>query len=288
MAQRHHLHLSAPSRLRLTLSLALVGTLAVPAGLRAQAAGGSDAPIPDGEGTLAGEVRAAENSEPLPGALVVIREREVGTETNEHGRFAFRRFASGRYTVEVRYLGRRSKTVEAVVRPGRITHLELDLETEVVELPGLQVAVERSYRGKMAGFWERKRSGIGHYVTREQIAKTPGNQLHQVFRGLAGLRVKRCGRGSSTGCYRLVSSRQTAAFGGCLDPKVYVDGARIPLQDYPLGINEMRPEQVEAAEVYTGPSQIPAQFGGSDAACGVIVIWTRSPGLAAGEGDREE
>lgn len=285
MVPHHHPPGLAPSRLRLALSLALVGILAVPVELRSQVAGEADAPIPDGKGTLAGEVRAAEDGEPLPGALVVIREREVGTETNEGGRFAFRRFAAGRYTVEVRYLGRRSKTVEAVVRPGRITHLELELETEVVELPGLEVAVEHSYRGKMAGFWERRRRGVGSFVTREEIERAPGNQFHQAFRGLAGLRVVPCGPGSSTGCYRLVSSRQTAGFGGCLEPKVYVDGARIPLQDYPLGINEMRPEQVEAAEVYTGPSQIPARFGGSDAACGVIVIWTRAPGLAAGEGE---
>lgn len=285
MARRHHSPVPAPRRLRLVPFLALVGILAVPVGLRAQAAGGADAPIPDGKGTLAGEVRAAEDGEPLSGAVVVVREREVGTETNERGRFAFRRFASGRYTVEVRYLGRRSKTVEAVLRPGRITHLELELETDAVELPGLKVTVEHRYRGKMAGFWERRRRGVGSFVTRREIERAPGNQFHQAFRGLAGLRVVQCGPGSSGGCYRIVSTRQTAGFGNCLEPRVYVDGARIPLQDYPLGINEMRPEEVEAAEVYTGPSQIPARFGGSDAACGVIVIWTRAPGLAAGESE---
>lgn len=281
MVRRLRSFLAAADPLPLFLALALTPLMTGPAALRAQAAGETSEAIPDGKGTLAGEIRATENSEPLSGALVVIREREIGTTTNDQGRFAFRRFASGRYTVEVRYLGRRSKTVEAVVRPGRITHLELELETDAVELPGLEVTVEHSYRGKMAGFWERKRRGIGNFVTREEIERAPGNQLHQAFRGLAGIRVRRCG--PATGCYRLVSTRQTAGFGSCLEPKVYVDGARIPLQDYPLGINEMRPGEVEAAEVYTGPSQIPARFGGSDAACGVIVIWTRSPGLAASE-----
>ncbi|RMH14199.1 MAG: hypothetical protein D6701_11515, partial [Gemmatimonadetes bacterium] len=37
----------------------------------------------------------------------------------------------------------------------------------------------------------------------------------------------------------------------------------------------IRPEDIEAIEVYRGASEVPAEFGGSDAGCGAIVIWTR-------------
>lgn len=268
------------------LPLALALWLAASAGLAAQEAQEADGDaVAGGRGTLAGAVRAAEDGEPLSDATVVVRELGIGTRTNDNGRFVFRRFDTGRYTVEVRYLGRRSSTVEAVVRPGRITHLELALETEAVEVPGLEVTVRRDLRGKMAGFWERKRRGIGNFVTREEIEGTAGDRFHQVFRGMAGIRVIRCEKGTSVACRRIMSTRQTADFGNCIHPKFYLDGTIIPLDDYPMGVNAVRPAEVEAVEVYAGPSQIPARFSGaSQASCGVVVIWTREPGLASDEG----
>ena len=35
------------------------------------------------------------------------------------------------------------------------------------------------------------------------------------------------------------------------------------------------PDFVAGIEVYTGPAQIPIQFNGSTAMCGVIVIWSQ-------------
>jgi outer membrane receptor for ferrienterochelin and colicin len=35
------------------------------------------------------------------------------------------------------------------------------------------------------------------------------------------------------------------------------------------------PDQVEAIEVFRGPSEIPAQYNDNNSQCGVILIWTR-------------
>jgi len=37
----------------------------------------------------------------------------------------------------------------------------------------------------------------------------------------------------------------------------------------------LSPSQIEGVEVYKGAAQLPAEFGGSDAECGVIAVWTR-------------
>ena len=53
----------------------------------------------------------------------------------------------------------------------------------------------------------------------------------------------------------------------------YVDGQ--PFGPTSPGIDiDIPPEEIEALEVYKS-AQVPAQFGGATAGCGVIVIWTR-------------
>jgi hypothetical protein len=56
-----------------------------------------------------------------------------------------------------------------------------------------------------------------------------------------------------------------------------VNGTPFPVSN-DLEINHyVAPDEVAAVEIYTGASQIPAQFNSSslNAHCGVIVIWTR-------------
>ena len=42
-----------------------------------------------------------------------------------------------------------------------------------------------------------------------------------------------------------------------------------PLDEYVL------PTEVGGAEVYPGVASLPAEFSGSDAQCGAVVIWTK-------------
>ena len=66
---------------------------------------------------------------------------------------------------------------------------------------------------------------------------------------------------------------------------VYLDGAiiynssarRMPL----FNLNSMVASEVDAIEVYTGPSQTPSQYNQTSGGCGVMLIWTRSGPRAA-------
>jgi hypothetical protein len=65
-------------------------------------------------------------------------------------------------------------------------------------------------------------------------------------------------------------------------PAVYVDGTYVfGGRNTPAGTEGDRiddyviPTEVEAVEVYDSPGSLPAEFGGSRAGCGVVVIWTR-------------
>lgn len=48
-----------------------------------------------------------------------------------------------------------------------------------------------------------------------------------------------------------------------------------PHQLWALAGLGVQPEDVHAIEVYRTPSEIPAQFGGAESACGVILVWTQ-------------
>lgn len=246
----------------------------------------------DAEGTaagLAGTVHEAETREPLAEALVVLPDQGVGTYSDSTGRFAFADLPAGETVLEVRFLDRRSETRTVTLRPHEVTEVELSLRVRAVEVPGLTVEAERRRRGRMTGFHERKDRGRGHFITREALEKKEGNLLHEVFRPLSGIDAVPCSdlpgarKRRTPACWVLASGREAPSFiqrGPCV-PIFYVDGQRTPVDELPLGINELSVDEVEAVEVYTGPAQTPARFSSvAQGRCGAVVIWTRDPDTA--------
>ena len=270
---------------------ALLASLLLAAPLAAQEGVGaaSDSASVGSSAALAGTVHKEASGEPLAEALVVLQEHGVGTYTDSAGRFALTELPAGAATLEVRFLGRRSESRTVTLRPNEVTEVELALRVEAVEVTGLTVEAERRRRGRMAGFHERRERGKGHFFTREELARREGNQLHQVFRRVPGLDVKPCGqipgRGDqgSQACYVVASGREAPSFiqrGPCV-PIFFVDGHRTPLDEMPLGVNELDVSDIEAIEVYTGPAQTPPRFNSvAGGRCGVVVIWTRDPDAA--------
>ena len=63
---------------------------------------------------------------------------------------------------------------------------------------------------------------------------------------------------------------------GC-PPILYLDGINLgSIDDAEYGGPDLLvfPHDIEGVEVY-GPATVPAEYGGSDAGCGVIVVWKR-------------
>jgi hypothetical protein len=56
----------------------------------------------------------------------------------------------------------------------------------------------------------------------------------------------------------------------------YMNGMPFPMNAEGVINSYISPEEVEAVEVYTGASEIPAQFNATayNARCGVVLIWT--------------
>ncbi len=130
-------------------------------------------------------------------------------------------------------------------------------------LPKVSVEAKASMGPRYANFERRKATGAGHYITRDEIEKGGFSSLQEIARGVRGVNVE-CGGG--LGCH----IRMARAPMQCL-PEYVVDdnvdnsfGPGIPVRD------------IEALEIYTGPTDVPGEYAGRNAGCGVIVIWTRS------------
>lgn len=130
-------------------------------------------------------------------------------------------------------------------------------------LPAVAVKGEKPPTPRFADFERRRLTGRGQYVVREEIEKAAYSNLQDAMRGLRGVNVD-CG--GNLGC----SIRMARAPMRCT-PEYIVDervdnefGPTTPIRD------------IDGIEVYTGPSDVPGEFGGRSAGCGVIVIWTRA------------
>jgi hypothetical protein len=176
----------------------------------------------------------------------------------------------GTYEVVLSHLayGAHRDTIE--VGRGELVKYEAQLAMRPIELEPLAVTVaRRSVPPNLLGFYERMSMGRGHFITREDIEnRQPGRTTH-IIGDIPTVRVRMEGASSR---YYVEFSR----YRGC-PPAVYLDrmllnptGAdRAVIDDYVM------PGEVEAVEAYDSPASLPAEFGGSRAACGVIVIWTR-------------
>jgi hypothetical protein len=158
----------------------------------------------------------------------------------------------------------------------------------------------------MDEFWENRRLGLGHFYTREQIAKfdnlkvadflvqTPGAAIalgsgHQAWISGNG-RVTSLHSGfvvnpvdaalgaKSYNCYSTVYLDDAIVFdpGTPRSPDGRVNGTPVSSSAPPLfDINSISPSQIEAIEYYSGPGQIPQKYMRLNTPCGVMVIHTR-------------
>lgn len=161
--------------------------------------------------------------------------------------------------------------------------VEIRLDPDAILLAPLEVIawskVDRS--PLLDGFRRRLRTGMGVYITRDQVeARKPG-QVTDLLREVPGLTVT----GSGTGSRPVVQVGRGLA-SNCAT-QIFVDGFLMnrrvfgmrgaPPADFRID-DVVTPASVEGIEIYRGLATIPAEFLNPDAECGVIAIWTRRGG----------
>ena len=120
-------------------------------------------------------------------------------------------------------------------------------------------------------FEERRARGGGRYFTRAQIDKMQPRLVTDILRRVPGFQFQPA---RSDG-----PSVQTGRTGTRICPVLYyINGAPFPVGADQTINSFIDSDAVDAIEVYSGSSSIPAQFNSSmyNSRCGVIIIWTRA------------
>lgn len=246
---------------------------------------------PIGTFILAGRVLSDLDGSPIENAEVSIPALAKAVQTAGDGAFFLREIPEGIHEINVRRLGYRqgrawvnfsaAKTVERNFLIGRATALDT-----------IAVTAQRG----MEAFEERKKTGLGQFVTRAQLEKHETLDLSAVVARLRGTRFVR-GRGSSA-TYVVGGRGGTDSFVGQQDlcsrlrfegkepeptqrcqcyVQVYLDNAMIyggsPGETVP-DINTIPLTAIEALEYYVG-AQTPVLYSRLNSNCGVLIIHTR-------------
>ncbi len=215
---------------------------------------------------VTGVVIDAVSRQPITGARIELQGSYAAATADSAGRFSFAGLPAGKAGIAVRAIGFAPIEAEITVHADRVSRLRFEMERAAQPLERVVVEDSAQYTGTNGGrfddFFRRMETGRGRYLTREQIEKRGASNLADLVRGMRGVRSD-CQAGR---CIIQMSRAQR----GC-SPEYYIDGNLVRSFGPETPVHD-----IQGLEVYTGSSDAPAEFTGSNAACGVIVIWTKS------------
>lgn len=223
-----------------------------------------------GDGQISGVIVGTTNGLPIAGALVSISDGPQ-SRTNERGEWTITDAPAGTRMLEVRALGyypeRRPIDVISGAQP-----LHIALSTMRSVLDTVKVNATRLSAQQQAEFNHRRRSGMGRYLSAEEIARRQAVYTSDLFRSIPGVRFDRTSTGGQLGAPPIM---MRAAVGGMCAPSIYIDGHYM----FEMSADDLdafvQPSEITGIEVYTGATAPPEYQQGLNG-CGSIVIWTNT------------
>lgn len=233
-------------------------------------AGSARANAQKGTARLFGSVVNRATQGPISGARITHAGDGRVVTSDSFGFYRFHDLAAGIVRFNVRAPGYPPTTFSVALTNGERMERDIELDSildpaataQAQELPAVEVEATAPLGRRYMDFERRRSQGRGQYLTRAEIEAMGASTLQDAVRAMRGVNLD-C---SGTRC----SIRMARAPMRC-PPEYIVDervdnmfGPTVPVRD------------IEALEVYTGPAEVPGEFAGRNAGCGVVVIWTRS------------
>ena len=254
------------------------------------------------QGGVFGLIRDARTGQGIEAADIRVQDTDYRAMTNSNGFFAIPDVRPGLYAVTVGHLAYQDREVVVRIDGGQAYQVDVDLEVDAIPLEGITVSVVPSRLfGDMVDLQRRMEMGFGDFLVRRDL-ESRGGTLASALQGRLGVRVVTGGNRPGERYVVLRQARDITSIpaseqnGETLDagpselvqeycfPAVWVDGHRLSMPRSggighdPVDFSQFLTLDIEAVEVYRGAASVPGEFGGGDAACGAVVIWTRRGG----------
>lgn len=216
----------------------------------------------------------------MPSAQVTIRGTPLKALSDSHGSFRIPGVGSGQVTLDVHAVGFVAQEFHLSLESGIDRRVSLMMPRIAQTLPDVAVLgigdkpARYANTTKYDEFFLRKALGIGTFITREDIDRQFKASTQELLQTIPGILIRqtgtqwwvqflRCGPAKVPG--RETVKRESEPV------EVFVDGQFSP--DGTDRLEMINPAEIEAVEIYKGPSELPAIARGKG--CGAIFIWLR-------------
>lgn len=219
--------------------------------------------LAQGTGTLRGRILDTETGEPVSGATVRVRGL-APVPADSFGRFEVTGIPAGQAQITIQALGYAGNQWKVPVAEGQVLERQFGLDFSGESLPDV-VVTARATRlvPRYAAFEARRERGLGAYLRWDEIKKKNYSTVGEAARSVRGVRLN-CVQAEFE-CYLRMARTPNCS------PEWWVDGVNVRTFTENTPIRD-----VYGIEIYRGPGEVPGEFSGSNAGCGVIAIWTKS------------
>lgn len=170
-----------------------------------------------GQSSISGVV--SDGSFPLPEATVMIANSTLGTTTDFDGNFTITNVTKGKISVQISYIGFKTKTVEVIVKEGKNNLGLLLLEQASQKLDEVLVSSSRKNSEARALSIQKKSMSILNVIAADGIGKLPDRNAAETVQRIQGVSIER-----DQGEGRFVSVRGLPPFWS----STTINGNRIP------------------------------------------------------------
>jgi hypothetical protein len=206
---------------------------------------------------------------PIPDVEVTAIKLAKIVRTDTAGRFLIAALPSGSSDFSFRRLAYSPVVLSVLIPSDDTTDVAVTLGVTALQLTAVVVQDHAAQVRVLDAFESRRKQGIGHFVTREQIEKRHPLLLSDMMRLIPGAEILVGDNGRTALRFARVGRPNCP-------PQFFVDGIQVTS----FGIDDMPPGDVEGVEVYPGPAGLPPEFNRmrGTTICGTVAIWTRIPG----------
>lgn len=210
---------------------------------------------------VVGTVVDANDGTSLIAATVYIRELEQGTITDSQGRFVFTKVPHGTYTIEVKYMGYQTQTLQILIATDKVQPIEIRLEPESHMLEDVVVRAKSEVRRV------REQAMPVTVFSMKQLQGTVSD-VQGILSRTVGVAIRASGG---------VGSASRLSVRGLEGKRIgfFIDETPMGDQSDFIDLNDIPVDMIDRIEIYKGV--VPAKLGGSSMGGAVNLVLKEYP-----------